>query len=119
MLALDDLERAGYKAVVVATPETEGRPVGRQLPLCRFLDDPLAGVDVSSNILVYDLASIRPHDNPASLREAVAALQNFHFVRRSLGAEAATHVAAHARAEWAMTLATVTDWELRPGVAAV
>jgi hypothetical protein len=54
MLAVDDLERAGYQAVVVATPDTQGRPVGRQLPLRRFLEDPMAGVEVSSYALVYD-----------------------------------------------------------------
>ena len=64
MLAVDDLERAGYQTVVVATPDTQGRPIGRQLPLRRFLDDPLAGVEVSSYALVYDLAVIPLHDSP-------------------------------------------------------
>jgi glutamine synthetase len=64
MLAVDDLERAGYQTVVVVTPDTQGRPIGRQLPLRRFLDDPLAGVDVSSYALVYDLAGIPLIDSP-------------------------------------------------------
>ena len=64
MLGVDDLERAGYHTVVLATPDTQGRPVGRQLPVRRFLDDPLAGVEVSSYILVYDLAGIPLHDSP-------------------------------------------------------
>jgi glutamine synthetase len=64
MLAVDDLERAGYQTVVVATPDTQGRPVGRQLPLRRFLDDPLAGVEVSSYALVYDLAGIPLQESP-------------------------------------------------------
>ena len=64
MLAVDDLERAGYHTVVLATPDTQGRPVGRQLTLRRFLDDPLAGVEVSSYILVYDLAGIPLVDSP-------------------------------------------------------
>src|SRR5215204_2641792 len=58
MLAVEELERAGYQTVVVATPDTQGRPVGRQLPLRRFLEDPLAGVEISSYALVYDLAGI-------------------------------------------------------------
>jgi glutamine synthetase len=64
MLAVDDLERAGYQTVVVATPDTQGRPIGRQLPLRRFLDDPSAGVEVSSYALVYDLAGIPLQDSP-------------------------------------------------------
>jgi glutamine synthetase len=64
MLAVDDLERAGYQTVVVATPDTQGRPVGRQLPLRRFLEDPMAGVEVSSYALVYDLAGIPLQDSP-------------------------------------------------------
>jgi hypothetical protein len=64
MLAVGDLERAGYHTVVLATPDTQGRPVGRQLPLRRFLEDPLAGVEVSSYILVYDLAGIPLQDSP-------------------------------------------------------
>src|SRR5918999_381651 len=64
MLAVEDLERAGYQTVVVATPDTQGRPVGRQLPLRRFLVDPPAGVEVSSYALVYDLAGIPLQDSP-------------------------------------------------------
>ncbi|HEX2281770.1 MAG TPA: glutamine synthetase family protein [Thermomicrobiales bacterium] len=76
MLAVDDLERAGYQTVVIATPDTQGRPVGRQLPLRRFLDDPLAGVEVSSYILVYDLAGIPLQDSPYS-----GAQTGYHDVR--------------------------------------
>src|SRR5829696_6094567 len=64
MLAVDELERAGYQTVVIATPDTQGRPVGRQLPLRRFVEDPLAGVEVSSYALVYDLAGIPLEDSP-------------------------------------------------------
>ena len=64
MLAVDELERAGYQTVVIAAPDTQGRPVGRQLPLRRFLDDPAAGVEVSSYALVYDLAGIPLQDSP-------------------------------------------------------
>src|SRR5918995_5995863 len=64
MLAVDDLEPAGYQTVVVAMPDTQGRPIGRQLPLRRFLDDPSAGVEVSSYALVYDLAGIPLQDSP-------------------------------------------------------
>ena len=76
MLAVDDLERAGYQTVVVATPDTQGRPVGRQLPLRRFLDDPLAGVEVSSYALVYDLAGIPLQDSPFA-----GAQTGYHDVR--------------------------------------
>ncbi|MCD6027852.1 MAG: glutamine synthetase catalytic domain protein [Thermomicrobiales bacterium] len=64
MLAIDDLERAGYHTVAIASPDTQGRPVGRTLPLSRFLDDPAAGVDISSYALVYDLAGIPLEDSP-------------------------------------------------------
>ena len=64
MLAVDELERAGYQTIVVAAPDTQGRPVGRQLPLRRFLDDPRAGVAISSYALVYDLAGIPLQDSP-------------------------------------------------------
>src|SRR5215213_4501742 len=64
MLAIEELERAGYQSVLVATPDTQGRPVGRQLPLRRFLADPLAGVEISSYALVYDLAGIPLLDSP-------------------------------------------------------
>jgi glutamine synthetase len=63
LLAVDDLERTGYQTIVVAGPDTQGRPVGRQLPLRRFLDDPLAGVEISSYALVYDLAGIPLQDS--------------------------------------------------------
>ena len=76
MLAVDDLERAGYQTVVVATPDTQGRPVGRQLPLRRFLDNPLAGVEVSSYALVYDLAGIPLQDSPFA-----GAQTGYHDVR--------------------------------------
>src|SRR5215204_5749346 len=64
MLAVEELERAGYQTVLVATPDTQGRPVGRQLPLRRFLEYPLAGVEISSYSLVYDLAGIPLQDSP-------------------------------------------------------
>jgi glutamine synthetase len=64
MLAVGDLERAGFQTVVVATPDTQGRPVGRQIPLRRFLEDPSAGVEISSYVLVYDLAGIPLQDSP-------------------------------------------------------
>jgi glutamine synthetase len=64
MLAIDDLERSGYHTVAIATPDTQGRPVGRTLPLRRFLEDPEAGVDISSYALVYDLAGIPLEDSP-------------------------------------------------------
>jgi glutamine synthetase len=76
MLAVDDLERAGYHTIVLATPDTQGRPVGRQLPLRRFLEDPSAGVEVSSYILVYDLAGIPLHDSPFA-----GAQTGYHDVR--------------------------------------
>src|SRR5215213_425354 len=76
MLAVEDLERAGYHTVVLATPDTQGRPVGRQLPLRRFLEDPLAGVEVSSYILVYDLAGIPLQDSPFA-----GAQTGYHDVR--------------------------------------
>jgi glutamine synthetase len=76
MLAVDDLERAGYHTVVLATPDTQGRPVGRQLPVRRFLDDPLAGVEVSSYILVYDLAGVPLQDSPFA-----GAQTGYHDVR--------------------------------------
>jgi glutamine synthetase len=64
MLTLDELDRSGYHAVAIATPDTQGRPVGRTLPLRRFLEDPEAGVDISSYALVYDLAGIPLEDSP-------------------------------------------------------
>ena len=64
MLAIDDLDRFGYHTVAIATPDTQGRPVGRTLPLRRFLDDPDAGVDISSYALVCDLAGIPLEDSP-------------------------------------------------------
>jgi glutamine synthetase len=76
MLAVDDLERAGYQTVVVATPDTQGRPIGRQLPLRRFLDNPQAGVEVSSYALVYDLAGIPLQNSPFA-----GAQTGYHDVR--------------------------------------
>ena len=76
MLVVDDLERAGYHTVVLATPDTQGRPVGRQLPVRRFLEDPLAGVEVSSYILVYDLAGIPLQHSPFA-----GAQTGYHDVR--------------------------------------
>src|SRR5215213_6756691 len=76
MLAVDDLDRAGYHTVVLATPDTQGRPVGRQVPVRRFLDDPSAGVGVSSYILVYDLAGIPLQDSPFA-----GAQTGYHDVR--------------------------------------
>ena len=78
MLAVEDLERAGYRTVVLATPDSQGRPVGRQLPVRRFLDDPLAGVEVSSYVLVYDLAGIPLQDSPFA-----GAHTGYHDVRLS------------------------------------
>src|SRR5215213_523008 len=76
MLAIEELERAGYQSVLVATPDTQGRPVGRQLPLRRFLEDPMAGVEVSSYALVYDLAGIPLQDSPFA-----GAQTGYHDVR--------------------------------------
>src|SRR5215218_8059727 len=76
MLAVGDLERAGYHTVVLATPDTQGRPVGRLLPLRRFLEDPLAGVEVSSYIFAYDLAGIPLLDSPFA-----GAQTGYHDVR--------------------------------------
>jgi glutamine synthetase len=76
MLAVDDLERTGYQTVVLATPDTQGRPIGRQLPLRRFLANPSAGVDVSSYALVYDLAGIPLQDSPFA-----GAQTGYHDVR--------------------------------------
>ena len=76
MLAVEDLERAGYQTVVITTPDTQGRPVGRQLPLRRFLDNPLAGVEVSSYALVYDLAGIPLRDSPFA-----GAQSGYHDIR--------------------------------------
>jgi len=56
---------------------------------------------------------------PASLGEAIAALQSSEFVGGAFGSEIAAHYAAHARAEWAATLGAVTDWELVRGFEAV
>jgi glutamine synthetase len=49
---------------------------------------------------------------PSSLGEALTALECSEFVREAFGAEVAAHYTAHARAEWAASLRTVTDWEL-------
>ena len=64
MLAVDDLERAGFHTVVIATADTQGRPVRHQLPLRRFLANPAAGVETSSYALVYDLAGTPLEDSP-------------------------------------------------------
>src|SRR5215212_3069198 len=77
-LAVEDLERAGYHTVVLATPDTQGRPVGRQLPLRQFLDDPEAGVEVSSCVLVYDLAGIPVRDS-----KFAGAQTGYHDIRLS------------------------------------
>jgi glutamine synthetase len=76
MLAVDDLEPAGFQTVVIAAPDTQGRPVGRQLPLRRFLENPTAGVEVSSYALVYDLAGIPLQDSPFA-----GAKTGYHDVR--------------------------------------
>ena len=52
---------------------------------------------------------------PASLGEALAALESTGFVKSAFGSAVATHFAAHARAEREATLTEVTDWELRRG----
>ena len=64
MFAIDDLERSGYHTVAVATVDTQGRVVGRQIPLRRFLSDPTAGVEISSYALVYDLVGIPIKHSP-------------------------------------------------------
>ena len=56
---------------------------------------------------------------PASLGEALAALESSEFVSGTFGNEIAAHYAAHARAEWQATLSAVTDWELVRGFEAV
>jgi glutamine synthetase len=52
---------------------------------------------------------------PASLEEALTALESSHFVKSAFGSAVAAHFAAHARAESLATLAAVTDWELTRG----
>jgi glutamine synthetase len=64
MLAVDDLERTGIHTVAIAAPDTQGRPVGRQVPLRRFLTNPEEGVEISSYALVYDVAGIPLEDSP-------------------------------------------------------
>lgn len=64
MLSFADLEDAGVRQVAIATPDTQGRPVGRTVPLERFLAEPEAGVDVSSYALIYDLAGMPLFDSP-------------------------------------------------------
>ena len=64
MLTLDDLDRGGFHTVAIATPDAQGRPVGRQLELRRFLDDPEAGVEISSYALIYDLLGMPLMDSP-------------------------------------------------------
>ena len=48
MLAVEDLSREGFHTVVIATPDTQGRPIGRSVPIGVFLERPDAGVDISS-----------------------------------------------------------------------
>jgi glutamine synthetase len=52
---------------------------------------------------------------PASLGEALAALEGSQFVKSAFGSAVAAHYAAHARAEWKASLSAVTDWELTRG----
>lgn len=64
MLEVEDLARSGYRNVAIATPDTQGRLVGRTVPLERFLARPSAGVEISSYALIYDLAGIPLMDSP-------------------------------------------------------
>lgn len=64
MLSITDLEGAGIRQVAIATPDTQGRPVGRTVPVERFLAAPQAGVDISSYALIYDLAGMPLFDSP-------------------------------------------------------
>jgi glutamine synthetase len=64
MLSVADLEDAGIRQVAIATPDTQGRPVGRTVPVERFMADPEAGVDISSYALIYDLAGMPLFDSP-------------------------------------------------------
>ena len=64
MLRIEDLEREGYHTVAIAAPDTQGRAVGRQVPVQRFLENPEAGVEISSYALVYDVAGIPLTDSP-------------------------------------------------------
>ena len=52
---------------------------------------------------------------PASLGQALAALESSRFVPSALGSAVAAHYAAHARAEWVAALTAITDWELTRG----
>jgi glutamine synthetase len=76
MLAVDDLEAGGFHTVVVAAPDAQGRPVGRELPLRRFLADPEAGVEISSYALVYDVAGI-----PLDASPFAGAHTGYHDIR--------------------------------------
>ena len=64
MLSVADLEDAGIRQVAIASPDTQGRPVGRTVPIDRFVADPEAGVDISSYALIYDLAGMPLFDSP-------------------------------------------------------
>lgn len=64
MLSVGELEDAGIRQVAIATPDTQGRPVGRTVPVERFVADPEVGVDISSYALIYDLAGMPLYDSP-------------------------------------------------------
>lgn len=64
MLDVEDLSRSGVRNVAITTPDTQGRPVGRTVPLERFLQQPDAGVEISSYALIYDVAGIPLMDSP-------------------------------------------------------
>lgn len=64
MLTVEDLSHGAYHSVVIATPDHQGRPVGRQVPVRRFLDHPDEGVDISSYALIYDVVGIPLFDSP-------------------------------------------------------
>jgi glutamine synthetase len=64
MLTVDELAPAGFHAVMIAAPDVQGRPVGRQVPVARFREQPDEGVEVSSYALVYDLVGIPLFDAP-------------------------------------------------------
>jgi glutamine synthetase len=63
-LRVDDLARDGYHTVAIAAADTQGRPVGRQVPAHRFAEDPETGVEISSYALVYDVLGIPLVDSP-------------------------------------------------------
>ena len=66
MLTLAELDRAGYRTVAIATPDAQGRLVGREVPLRRFLDHPDEGVEISSFALTGDLVGVPLFDSPFS-----------------------------------------------------